>query len=154
MRDAVALKAAIPAMSRAQIDKVYALEAANSKRLQVDMPTTHTIHGGIYSRTIMIPAGVLLTGALVEIATTLILSGDAVVYLGDTTAAIAGTNRVMAAAAGRKQAFLAQTDTYLTMAFATDAKTIEEAENQFTKEAGLLMSRADGAVNHIVITGE
>ena len=143
----------IPAMSRAQVDKVYALEAITGKMPQVDMPTAHVLHGGMYARTIAIPAGVVLTGALIEIATILVIAGDVVVYLGDTAARMFGYN-VLAASAGRKQAFAAQSDTHLTMVFATNAKTVEEAEEQFTMEAGLLMSRAPGAVNHITVTGE
>jgi hypothetical protein len=40
------------------------------------------------------------------------------------------------------------------MTFKTDARTVEEAENEFTEEADRLMSRHEAATNHINITGE
>ena len=143
----------IPAMSQAAIDKVRGLDAIVSKMPQVSIPTAHQIHGGVYTRTITLPAGVLLTGALIKIATTLIVFGKIIVYIGEEATELAGCH-VLAASANRKQAFLALEDTRMTMLFATSAKTVEEAENEFTGEAHLLFSRASGAINHTNITGE
>ena len=56
----------------------------------------------------------------------------------------------MLGAAGRKQAFLAITDTALTTTFPTAAVTVEEAEAEFTDETDLLASRGDDAVNCII----
>jgi hypothetical protein len=86
------------------------------------------------------PAGCLITGALIRIPTMLIFSGELVAYIGGDTIALNGYN-VVPASANRKQAFYAVTNSYLTMLFATDAKTIEDAESEFTDEANLLMSR-------------
>jgi hypothetical protein len=61
---------------------------------------------------------------------------------------------VLPASAGRKQAFVAQADTRLTMVFPTSAKTVEQAEREFTDEIYLLGSRHGAAANHVVITGE
>jgi hypothetical protein len=60
---------------------------------------------------------------------------------------------VLPAAAGRKQAFLAQADSHITMIFATAARSVAEAEREFTDEADNLVSRRAGG-NRIVITGE
>ena len=38
---------------------------------QVAIQTTHHFHAGLYSRTIRIPAGVMITGALIKIPTLL-----------------------------------------------------------------------------------
>lgn len=144
----------IPAMSQCAIDKVRALESCSAALLpQVNISTSHVLHAGMYARTIMIPAGVMLTGALIDIRTTLIICGHVHVFIGDETAEIIGY-RVLAAEAGRKQAFVAVTDTYLTMLFKTDAICVADAEEEFTSETHLLMSRADGAINKILVTGE
>lgn len=139
----------IPAMSEAAIAKVYRLEDFAKKMPQVDIETSHAIHGGMYARTIIVPAGVMLTGALVKIATTLIINGDVVMYIDGEAKELHGYH-VFAASANRKQAFVAQTDTYITMIFPTNAKTVEEAEEQFTDEAHLLFSRNSDARNSMV----
>lgn len=142
----------IPSMSDIAIDRVYKLESLSLNMPQVDISTSHVIHGGMYARTIMIPAGVMLTGALVKIATILIVQGDIIAYIGDQTVELHGYN-VLPAAANRKQAFITQTGTYLTMIFPSDSTSVQEAESEFTDEASGLMSRKDSADNHLTITG-
>lgn len=143
----------VPAMSDAALNKVRALEKIVLEHPQTNIPTIHTLHGNVYTRTIMIPADVVLTGALIKIATTLIICGDITVYVGEKAICLTGYN-VLAASANRKQAFVAHSDTYITMTFHTQAKTVEEAEDQFTDDAHLLMSRHDDALNTFIITGE
>lgn len=142
---------AVPAMSNDAVSKVAALETLCRTLPQVEIATSHTIHGGIYSRTILIPAGVIITGALIKCATTLVAYGHAHVYIGDGSALIEGY-QVLPASANRKQAIHAIEDTYLTMLFPTAAKTIQEAEQEFTDEAELLASRLPTSINHITIT--
>ena len=153
MSNVVALERRIPAMSNDAIASVRALEHSLSDMPQQKIETHHALHGGMYARTIQIQAGVLLTGAEILVPTTLIVNGDVTVYVGDQSVRLQGYC-LLAAGAGRKQAFLAHEDTILTMLFATDATSIEQAENQFTNEAHMLMSRQDGAINHFNITGE
>lgn len=152
-KDLAVSNTSVPAMSEIAINKVRQLEAAALLQPQENVETDHLIHAGMYARTIKIPAKVLLTGALVKRATILIVMGDVAVRIGDVTKRLTGYN-VLSASANRKQAFNAIEDTYLTMIFATDIKTIEEAEDQFTEEAHLLLSRKPNAVNRINITGE
>lgn len=153
MTDLVAVENRIPAMASAAISKVRALEKALSNAPQEMIDTHHVLHGGQYTRTVKLPAGVVVTGALIKVATTLVVSGDCTVFIGDQTVRLAGYN-ILAASAGRKQAFIAHSDTYLTMTFATAATTIEQAENEFTDEADLLLSRSNVGHNTITITGE
>lgn len=136
----------IPAMSDTAIGRVRDLETEAAKQPQTSIDTHHAFHAGLYARTIRIPASVMITGALIKVATTLIVSGDAIMYTESGSARLTGYY-VLAARAHRKQAFLALTDTYLTMLFATEAKTVAEAEAEFTDEADLLMSRRPGATN-------
>lgn len=143
---------AIPAMSDQAIDKVRKLQNEIMKRQMIKIGTYHVLHAGMYARTVMIPAGATITGALIKIATILIVSGHAKVFLDNETAEIEGYN-VLAASAKRKQAFYAITDTWLTMIFTSEAKSAAEAEDEFTDEADLLMSR-NGSSSRITITGE
>lgn len=131
---------AIQPMTSEAIDKVRALEDQLAALPQVEIETHHALHGGMYVRTITIPSGVALTGALIRVATVLIINGDADVYIGSTTKRLRGYN-VLQAGAGRKQAFYAHKDTQVTMVFPTDATTVEQAENEFTEEADRLLSR-------------
>lgn len=143
----------IQPMSELAIEKVRLLETEAAKRPQRNLLTEHLIHGGMYARTLHIPAGVMITGALVKLATVLIISGDVVMYAEDGPQELHGYN-VLAASANRKQAFVAVTDTSMTMILPSDAKTVEAAEAQVTDETGLLMTRGDHATNKIMVTGE
>ena len=144
----------IPAMSEIALDNVRQLQAVDLEKPQVEIPTTHVFHAGVYSRTIMIPAGVRLVGALMKIATILIVNGDFTVCIGEDVVEKHGYH-VFVASAGTKRAFVAHTDTHMTMIFATDVKSVDAAETTFTDEFDLLASRHhSGAVNHIVVTGE
>jgi hypothetical protein len=140
-------KAAIPAMSPEAIDKVRQIEKAAMEYPQCDLPISHTIHSGVYTRTVTIPEGVMITGALIKIPTTLVVHGDVVVFLGEEIIELNGYN-VLTASAGRKQAFMAKTETHLTMLFATDSLTVDEAEREFTDEYERLSTRlgASGAI--------
>lgn len=140
-------------MDGESIDKVRALESENAKLPQIYINTSHVLHGGMYSRTIMLPANTLLTGALIKISTILIVVGEVVAYIGDKTIELKGYN-LLPASANRKQAFVTKTDAYLTMIFPSDAKNIEDAESEFTDEINMLISRKDSSSNQIIITGE
>lgn len=153
MTGLVAADGRIPAMTAKAIDKVRKLESITRDLPQVEIATDHVLHGGMYARTICIPAGVVLTGAFVRVPTLLVFDGNATVNAGDDAITLVGYH-VIAASANRRQAFLAHADTRLTMVFATQAKTVTEAEEEFTDEAHLLFSRKPGAVNRINITGE
>jgi len=143
----------IHVMTAEDVEKVRDLEKYILGLPQTKIDTQHIFHSGIYSRTIKIPAGVVLTGALIKRSTTLIVCGDVTVFIGDRTLDLNGYY-VLPASAGRKQAFYAKSDTYLTRQFATTAKTVEEAEEEFTDEAHSLFSRKDDYVNTVVVTGE
>lgn len=142
----------LPPTSTRALDLVRCIEDEVLKVPQVEIPTHHVLHAGIYSRTICIPAGVVLTGALIKIPTTLVINGCASVLIGDGEEVLVQGYKVLAASAGRKVAYIAHADTYVTMYFKTDAKSVEEAEAEFTDEADRLLSR-NGA-NEVVITGE
>lgn len=146
-------EARITAMSEYAIDNVRRLEDVTVTMPQEDITTWHILHGDMYARTIKIPAGTLLTGALIKVPTLLIVNGDVTVYANETEMRIVG-HRILPASGNRKQAFIAHQDTDLTMIFTSMAGSIEEAEEEFTDEADRLMSRSEGAINFVTITGE
>lgn len=133
-------KPSLPAMSADDVGKVGRLEEHLRSLDQVQIETTHHFHAGMYARTVRIPEGVIITGALIRIATLLIVSGHATAFVGGESIELCGYN-VLPASAGRKQVFFAHADTYLTMLFPTSATTVEEAEAEFTDETELLVSR-------------
>jgi|3_EtaG_2_1085321.scaffolds.fasta_scaffold03127_3 hypothetical protein len=143
----------IVTMSHEALEKVYRLEEEMlDLPTQVLLETIHLFHAGVYHRTVFIPAGTLVAGAFVKIDTTVIVHGDVTVFVDGEPLLLTGHN-VLSAYAGRKQAVLAHTDTYYTMSFATDAKTLEEAEAEFTDEHENLGSRREGSVNKMITGG-
>lgn len=143
----------LPAMADDALEKVRRLESELRALPQFPIQTRHTLHAGMYARTVTIPAGVYITGALIKIATLLIVSGNCTVFTGGADTLDFDGYHVVPASAGRKQVFLAHTDTHLTMLFPTTAKTVEAAEAQFTDEAHLLLSR-EAQHDYFLITGE
>ena len=149
-------KLGIRPMMPDDIAKVVAFEEERKQLPQVPFTMHHTLHAGMYARTMKMPANTVLTGALIKIATILIVSGNAAIYAGENQDPIHVNNdyAVIPASANRKQAIRAYEDTHLTMLFPTTATTVEEAENQFTDEANELGSRKPDADNIIVQTGD
>lgn len=134
------VKQALPTMSEDVIAQVKAFEAQVLKAPQTELLTKHVLHAGMYVRTIMLPAGHVMTGACIKIPTVVTVCGDADVYTGDGLLSLRGYN-VLPAQRGRKQAFYAHTDTHISMAFPTHVGTVAEAEAEFTDDHELLMSR-------------
>lgn len=153
MNHLVSMSAKVPAMSQDAIHSVQLMQDEALKLPQEQLATHHVLHGGMYTRTILIKKGVIIIGALVKVPTTLIVNGDCTVNVGDQIVRLVGYC-VIPASANRKQAFVANEDTYLTMIFQTKAQTIEQAEDEFTDDGDLLMSRHTNSINEIIITGE
>ena len=142
----------LPVMTQDDVEKVRRLERDMLQAEQVPIATTHHFHAGMYARTIRIPAGVMITGALIRIPTLLVVSGHVKVFIGGDVIELVGYH-IVPGQAGRKQVFLALADTDLTMLFATAATTVEQAEAEFTEEAELLISRKQNS-SHIIGRGE
>jgi hypothetical protein len=143
----------IPGMTDVGIQQARRVEQLVAEMPQAIDTTEHQLHAGVYSRTVLIPKGVAACGALVKRSTNLVISGDILVTVGHVQRRYTGYATI-AASANRKQTFYAFEDTYLTMYFSTESVTIEDAENEFTDEGALLMSRKPGSINHVTVTGE
>ena len=144
--------ATLPATPADVLEKIGAFEKAATGHEPVEVPTDHLIHAGMYVRTVIVPQDMVLTGALMKRATIVIVVGSAAVLAGDEWLELEGYN-VIPASAGRKQVFVSRSPLIITMLFPTQAKTVEDAEAEFTDEAAGLLSRRQNS-NRVVITGE
>ncbi|HEX5236150.1 MAG TPA: hypothetical protein VFW25_12565 [Silvibacterium sp.] len=144
--------AMLPATSPELLAQIAKIEDVLLGHETVELPTQHVIHAGMYARTIVMPAGMVLTGALMKRATLVLVVGSAAVLAGEQWFELDGYN-VLPASSGRKQVFVSRSRVVITMVFPTQAKTVEEAETEFTDDAARLLSRRQDA-NQIHITGE
>ena len=119
---------------------IYAVEHLGDR--EVDISIEHFIHEGVYYRTCKVPKDTVIIGAFIKIPTTVIVSGDCYVTLGNTVGRLEGYN-VIKAEAGRRQAFRAVEDTYITMCFKTESTDVKEAEKEFTDEWMLLTTNRE-----------
>jgi hypothetical protein len=151
----------IPAMSVASVAKVRRLTDLSLKHLpQIPFKTLHRLNAGQYFRIVTIPApppggkGTVCTGVLVKIPTNLTIIGDVIVYMGEGEEPkhVRGWEQFQGSA-GRKQAFLSQGEFTMIMSFATKAKTVAEAQAEFTDEIDLLCPLSE-TERHDIIVGE
>lgn len=130
----------IPSQPPALLDAIK-LRAAELRKLpQADVTLQHTLHSGIYSRCMRMPAGIELVGVLIKIPTTLVSSGDLSIGVGGGAVRLEGTH-VILASANRRMALVTHAESALVMSFATKAQTLEEAEAEFTDEVQYLARR-------------
>lgn len=130
----------LPALAEEPLRRVREFERELLKHPQVLSKVRHAFHAGVYARSMLLPQGMVLTGALMKIPTLLIVSGELQVFNGEHAERFSGYN-VIRGAAGRKALMLAITDVNMTMLFATQAATVDEAEREFTDEYESLQSR-------------
>ncbi|HVW77448.1 MAG TPA: hypothetical protein VHB45_07535 [Alloacidobacterium sp.] len=148
----IALTKALSSTAPDILEKLYAIQERALKHEPLAIHTEHVIHAGMYARTITMPPNTWLIGALIKRATLVITVGSGRVLIGHDWADIDGY-QVLPATANRKQIFVSRGPLIITMLFPTKAKTVEEAEAEFTDEAELLLSRRQDC-NTVVITGE
>src|SRR6185503_4477287 len=116
----------------ATLAKLFDVQGALLVTEQVPIHTDHLIHAGMYVRTITLPPGTVLMGALVKIPTIVTTVGEAKVFVGEWID-VHGYS-VLPARAHRKQIFVAVSALIVSMTFPTAARTVEEAEREFTDE--------------------
>lgn len=153
MRDLQLSGQSIGPMSAEAVDNVRRLEAEVLKLPQVDLAYDHVLHGGMYARSTMLPAGMVLTSVPIKIATILIVQGEGLIYVGSERPLHVSGYTVLPASAGRKSAIYAQSDLWMTMLCPTEAQTVAEVEAELTDEADRLASRRAAAGNQARITG-
>jgi hypothetical protein len=142
----------LPPTAPGIIRKLCEVQLVEMGKEQLPLYTEHLIHAGMYSRTVTMPPNARLIGALIKIPTMVIVVGCASVLVGAEKVEINGY-AVLPASAGRKQVFESKGPVIITMIFPTQAKTVQDAEVEFTDEAELLLSRRQD-LNKITITEE
>lgn len=131
------------------LDCLRDLDAAMRVLAQTTISIDHLIHGGMYARTVHVPADTIISGAVLSRATVLVLYGDVTVFTGTKAVRLIGFH-VLPGSAGRKQLFRTHAETHMTMVLPSKAQSVDEAEHDFTDEPELLMQSA----GHVTITGE
>ena len=124
-------------------ESVRALESVLLQLPQIDLQTSHLFGGGMCARTILIPAGTVLTGALTECDNLCIVCGDITVTTDEGPQRLTGYH-VIAAKRGAKRCGVAHADTWWTTIFRTDATDVQTAEDEMTREADQLQTRREG----------
>lgn len=123
------------------LDAVLRLEKDLLKFPQIYLETSHVVHGGMYVRTIFIPAGTVLTGALTEMDNVCVMYGDITVTVNDGEARRLTGFHVLSATSGAKRAGVTHADTWWTTIIPTDLTDIEAIENEMTGESSRLQTR-------------
>lgn len=134
-----------PISLMASPEAVRELERHMMQLPQVDLSTEHVVHGGMCARTILIPAGTVLTGALTNCDNICVMQGDISVTTDDGTVRLTGFH-VLPAQAGFKRAGWAHSDTYWTTVWPTQLTDIAAIEDEMTSESSLLQTRREGIV--------
>lgn len=124
-------------------EKVRELEHALMDLPQVDLDTAHVVHGGMCARTILIPAGTVLTGAQTNADNICVMCGDITVTTDDGPLRLTGYH-VLPARAGFKRAGVTHVDTYWTTIWPTELTDIDAIEDAMTHESEQLQTRRDG----------
>lgn len=146
MRKGLTLKRAIvgalPSMAPMEQEIGKGLVMATLSLPEAPIEVDHFLWAGCYVRTILLRKGEIGAGAFIKIPTVVIVSGDCKVVVGDHLEEISGYS-VLKGMEGRRQVFSAFEDTYITMFFASNASTVEEAEKEFTDEWQLLTNNRE-----------
>lgn len=130
----------IPATTQEALDKVIAVEDRIRQHEQISIKTEHIFHAGMYIRTVRLVPYTVFTSALIKVPTLVVVNGSCTLFAGDRWIRLKGYN-VVPANAGRKGVYVTYSSVEITMIFPSNAKTVEEAEAQFTDEADRLLSR-------------
>ena len=98
-----------------QYQSIYDLEAALLRLPQADVKTEHSFCDGLYARTILIPAGTVLTGAVHQHASFWVVrSGEIAFTTENGETVVASCGQMGASPAGIKRAGFALTDVVFT----------------------------------------
>lgn len=140
MSDLALVARSLPPCTQSDLKVVEEIRERIGELEPVEVPTEGFFHAGTYVRSCLLKKGAVMSGAVIKVPTVLIVSGDCLMTVGSLVTHIQGY-AVLRGEPGRSQVFRAFEDTFLTMFFATDAKTEDEAEREFTDEFDQLLSR-------------
>lgn len=95
-------------------EQIFALEKEILAQPQTEIPVTHEFCNGVYARTIRIPAGVILTGAIHKEESFFIVRSGQILVTTDTGVAHVGPGFMSVTRPGEKRAGLALTECEVT----------------------------------------
>ena len=142
----------LPASSPEVVALIEQIEKRVEAEEQIHPQMEHVLHAGMYARTCRLDAWVTIVSVRIKIPTMLIVNGGAHIFAGDRWYRIEGY-QCMPASAGRKQIYVTYRPTEITMIFPSNARTVEEAEAEFTDEAHKLLSRRQDNGDIVIATG-
>ena len=128
-------------MESSSYEKIRKLESIMEECPQVDLNTTHVIYGGMYARSITIPADVTLTGAIHNLDMINIMQGDITVTTDDGMKRLTG-HHVFPSKAGTKRVGYAHSETIWTTVMPTNETDLDKIEQEATPEYLRLQTRA------------
>nr|WP_198983068.1 hypothetical protein [Herbaspirillum sp. ASV7] len=105
---------------------VNRLEQEMNHMPQADIPVWNHWAPGVYARTILIPAGVMLTGAVHKTEHLCIISGDHEFTTDEGMQRITHPHHIMLSKPGAKRAGYSHADTYFTTVHATDERDLDK----------------------------
>ena len=124
VEDAGVSEIALPADTKFQ--SIYDLEAALLRLPQADVQTEHSFCNGLYARTIYVPAGTLITGAVHQHESFWVMrDGTLALTLDDGEAVVAYAGDMGKSPAGVKRAGLALSDVVFTTFHANPTNEID-----------------------------
>ena len=113
-------------------DIISKLEQHSLKFPQIDIPMSHNLHGGMYSRYVTIPKGITVTGQIYKHDHfEVMISGDATVASESGPIRIKGFN-LLSGHAGKKRAVTAHKKTIWLTIHPTDIKDIDKVQGSIT----------------------
>lgn len=133
------------ALGYAMENRITALAAVQGEE---PVHTYHLFHAGMYHRTIFVRKGIALAGALLQRATTLIVSGHAELLAAEPV--VVRGYAVLPGLPGRKTCLVTHEDTWFTMIVPTKAQTVEEVDKEMV---GDLPVAAHRFTNTVINTG-
>ena len=115
-------------------DSVMALKAEVLKLPQVELPTTHTFHGGMYCRQVWRPAGTVIIGKVHKKEHFyMVVEGTISVTTDDGVATVTGPH-LLCSMPGTQRAVYAETDALCMTIHRTDAVDVEAAEADLVED--------------------
>lgn len=140
------------AASRHEIETVIEFRKHVLAAPQTPCKYKHLVHGGMYVRTMYVPADQLIAGVKLKAPTLTIIVGNVIVYRESGNLELTGYN-VIPGSVGRLTAVYTHTKAAISMFIRTDLKDVAEIQRQTVEEPELL-SPLDPEFHEIIVTGE
>lgn len=131
------------AVTGAQAEKVARLESELAKLPQTHVEPLQHVHGGIYTRTGLIPAGTTFTGAVHRKDHINIVCGDVTIVTDAGPVRLTGYH-VLPSSAGSKRVAHAHADTLWTTIAPTALTDFAAIEDELVQDSAALQTRKHG----------